>query len=250
MRLTGNLHLVGGGVWGGMGLSPGPDCNVYLAECGDGSAVLIDTGSGLPASVEAIAGHIAAAGIDPRSIRAILLTHMHGDHAGGLAHFAGSSGAAVHASALTARVLADGDEIASSVAAARSAGIYPAEFRLKPHAGIKPVEEGDRLVFGDIAFEAFATPGHCAGHLSFLMTAGNRRDLVAGDVVFWRGRVLMQTTADCDPAALSDSIGKLAALRDVDGLFPGHGAFTLSGANRHLDEAASHVRQLRLPQGV
>jgi len=250
MRLTDRLHLVGGGVWGGMGLSPGPDCNVYLAECGDGTAVLIDTGCGLPASVAAIAGHIAAAGMDTSSIRAILLTHMHGDHAGGVAHFASSSEASVHSSALTTRVLADGDEVASSVAAARTAGIYPAEFRLAPCAGINPVEEGDRLVFGDIAFEAYATPGHCAGHLSFLMTAGGRRDLLAGDAVFWRGRVLMQATADCDPAALAASVGKLAALRDVDGLFPGHGAFTLSGANRHLDEAAAHVRQLRLPQGV
>lgn len=250
MRLTDSIHLIGGGVWGGFGLSPGPDCNVYLVECGDGSAVMIDTGSGLPASVDAIAGHVEAAGFRPENIRAILLTHMHGDHAGGALRFAELTGAEVHASDLTAGVLATGDEETSSVALARTAGVFPSDFKLLPLAGINTIAEGDRLAFGEASFDVFDTPGHCAGHLSFLLSVRGRRDMIAGDVVFWRGRVLMQATPDCDPAALAGSLAKLAGLGDVDGLFSGHGAFVLSGANRHLDEAASHAHQLRIPPGI
>jgi glyoxylase-like metal-dependent hydrolase (beta-lactamase superfamily II) len=249
MRLTGTIHLVGGGSWGGMGLSPGPDCNCYLVECG-GAWVLVDTGSGVGASPAAIAANVEAAGAKVDRLAAILLTHMHGDHAGGAAHFARTSGAAVHASALTARVLAEGDEETSSVAAAKQAGIYPADFRLPALPSIAPLADGDVLRFGDTTITTIETPGHCEGHLSFVVAAGGRRDLVAGDAVFWRGRSLVQATADCDPAAMAASMLKLAALPDIDGLFPGHGAFTVSGAKRHLDEAASHARALRLPPGV
>ncbi|MBX3531608.1 MAG: MBL fold metallo-hydrolase [Rhizobiaceae bacterium] len=249
MRLTEAIHLVGGGVWGGMGLSPGPDCNCYLVECG-GAWVLVDTGSGVGASPAAIAAHIEAAGARTDGLTAILLTHMHGDHAGGAAHFARASGAAVYASGLTAEVLSRGDEEASAVAAAKNAGIYPADFRLQPLSGIAPMDDGEVLRFGDTTFTAIATPGHCNGHLSFVVSVAGRRDLIAGDAVFWRGRSLVQATADCDPAAMAASMVKLAGLPDIDGLFPGHGAFTISGAKRHFDEAASHARALRLPPGV
>jgi len=37
-------------------------------------------------------------------------------------------------------------------------------------------------------------------------------------------------------------IGKLAGL-GVDGLFPGHGMFTLSGGQRHLDVAIEQVQK-------
>lgn len=250
MHLAGGIHLVGGGTWGGMGLSPGPDCNCYLVDCGGGAWVLVDTGSGVGASPAAIAAHVELAGAEVGKLAAILLTHMHGDHAGAAAHFARASGAPVYASDLAARVLAEGDEEASSVAAARRAGIYPADFRLEPLPGIRPVAEGEVLRFGDAAFSIVETPGHCEGHLSFVVAAHGRRDLIAGDAVFWRGRSLAQATVDCDPAAMAASMIKLAGLADLDGLFPGHGAFTLAGAKRHLDEAAGHARALRLPPGV
>lgn len=249
MRLTPNIHLVGGGTWGGMGLSPGPDCNCYLVECG-GAWVLVDTGSGIGASPDAIAAHMNAAGAAVTELAAILLTHMHGDHAGGAARFAGTSGAPTYGSELTAAVLAEGDEIRSSVAAAREAGIFPPGFGLEPLQGVRPLGDGDVLRFGEAEFMAIETPGHCDGHLSFLVSTGGRRDLIAGDAVFWRGRSLAQATSDCDPAAMAASMMKLAILSQVDGLFPGHGAFTLTGAKRHLDEAASHARALRLPPGV
>lgn len=250
MRLTGNIHLAGGGVWGGMGLSPGPDCNIFAIDCAEAGVVLIDCGSGLDGSPEAILGNLRDDGIDPARIDTILLTHAHGDHAGGAAVLAARSGATVLADPLTADILAAGDEERSAVRAAREAGIFPAGFTLAPLPGITPIDDGTVIARGAVRITALATPGHCAGHLSFLVEAAGRRDLVAGDILFWRGRVLMQATQDCDPAQTAASILRLAELDGLDGLFPGHGAVTLSGAGRHIEAAAEAVRALRLPPAL
>jgi len=71
------------------GFSPA-QCRVfYVSDPASGKSCLIDTGRGgtkLPAEM-------AAAGITPESIGAILLTHTHGDHTGGLLAPDGSTAA-------------------------------------------------------------------------------------------------------------------------------------------------------------
>ena len=249
MKLTDSAYLVGGGVWGGMGLTPGPDCNVFLIDGGDGLA-LIDAGSGVSGSPEAIAGWITSHGFALADVKRLILTHMHGDHVGGAARLAEMTGAEVFASPLTARVLAEGDEETSSVRVARAAGIYPQDFKLAPVSGVMPIADGATIALGRLTLQAIATPGHCEGHLSFLAVSDKRRDLFAGDIVFWRGRVLMQAIPGCDVLATARSIERLAALGAVDGLFPGHGAFTLADATRHIAAAAGEVRALRIPPAL
>jgi hydroxyacylglutathione hydrolase len=249
MRLVENIHLVGGGPWSGMGLSVGGDCNIYLVDCGD-SLTLIDCGTGVTGSVDAILGNIAGDGLSPDRISTILITHKHGDHIGGAAQFAARTGATVYASAETAAVLAAGDEVSSSIAAAKGAGFYPADYVLSPLAGIRTLAGGEHLKIGDVDFEVVETPGHCSGHISFVARRGGRVDLLAGDALFWRGRVVMQSLPDCDVMASAQSIERLAALGNVDGLYSGHGAFTLAGATRHINSALEHVRGLRVPPGL
>lgn len=249
MKLTENAYLVGGGTWGGMGLTPGPDCNVYLIDGGDALA-LVDAGSGVAGSPEAIAGWITGHGFALADVTTILITHMHGDHIGGVAALAALTGAQVFASPLTTGVLAGADEETSSIRIARDAGIYPADFRLAALPGVISIDDGATIAIGAVAVTAIATPGHSEGHLSFLADAPTRRDLFAGDIVFWRGRVLMQSIPGCDVMALAASIERLAGLGPIEGLFPGHGPVTLSGANRHIDAAAEQVRALRIPPGL
>ena len=248
MRLTSSIHLIGGGIWGGLGLTPGPDCNMYVIECGGGELAMIDCGSGLPASVAAATVHIAQDGLRLEHIKHILLTHAHGDHVGGAAAFVQQTGAKVFASDLAADALEAGDEKATSIAAGRAAGIYPADFKLEPVANISRVREGDRLEIGSLTLKVHETPGHCAGHLSFEVATDGATQLFAGDAVFWRGRALMQAIHDCDPSALARSLECLAAIEGLQGLFPGHGAFVLSGGSRHVAAAAAEVRALRLPR--
>lgn len=249
MRLVDNIHMVGGGVWGGMGLSPGPDCNVYLVDCG-AQLALIDCGSGAAGSVDAILANIAADGFSADRIGTILLTHKHGDHVGGAAQLAACTGAVLYGSAETAAVLATGDESASAIAAAKQAGLYAKDFVLSPVGNVQTLSEGAQLRVGDVEIEVIDTPGHCSGHVSFVVRNDRRVDLMAGDAIFWRGRVVMQTLPDCDVMASGRSIEKLAAIDGLQGLYSGHGACTIAGAPRHIAAALEHVRALRVPPGL
>lgn len=246
MRLTERIHLVGGGSWGGTGLSPNPDCHVYLVD-GGGPLALVDAGSGVPGSVDAICRWIENAGFRADDVEAIFVTHMHGDHVGGAPALAHRTGAVIYASPETAEMLATADEELSSVRLARDAGIYPPDFSLSPTDASRPVLDQQAVTVGDISVTAVATPGHSAGHTSFWL--GEHRALLAGDAVFWRGRVLVQAVPDCDPHAMARSITRLADL-DVDALLPGHGGFTVTGGARHLAAAAEQVRSLRMPPGL
>ncbi len=246
MRLTDRIHLVGGGSWGGAGLSPNPDCHVYLVDGGDALA-LIDAGSGVPGSREAIWQKTEEAGFDPGAIEAVLVTHMHGDHMGGVNGVVEELGAVAYGSSETCDALITGDEQASAVALARDAGIYPLDFALTPTGQAHALTDGQPVEIGDVEFTAVATPGHCAGHVSYVLDDGNRRDLFSGDAVFYRGRVRVQAIPDCNPRAMATSLTRLSELRDLAGLLPGHGAFTLQDAGRHLAAAAEVCKTLRLP---
>ena len=61
-------------------LGSGSSGNCLLVECGD-TRVMVDCGFGVEAAVE----RLARAGCEPADLDAILVTHEHGDHAGGVA---------------------------------------------------------------------------------------------------------------------------------------------------------------------
>lgn len=248
MRLTERIHLVGGGSWSGAGLSPNPDCHVYLIDGGDELAI-IDAGSGVPGSREAIRSQIQAAGFSPAQVNWIFVTHMHGDHLGGVQGLVELTNAPACGSAETVTALTTGDEEVTSIRVAREAGLYPETFTLPATEGARSMTDLSEVWVGTVRVTAHATPGHCSGHVSYVLDDGDRADLFAGDAVFWRGRVLTQAIAGCDPLAMAESIARLNAL-DVEGFFPGHGAFTISGATRHLTAAASQVGTLRMPEGL
>jgi hypothetical protein len=76
VRLTDRIHLVGGGSWGGAGLSPNPDCHVYLVDGGDALA-LVDAGSGVPGSWAAIGRAVADAGFALEQVEGGVLDAPH-----------------------------------------------------------------------------------------------------------------------------------------------------------------------------
>jgi hydroxyacylglutathione hydrolase len=125
----------------------------------------------------------------------VLTTHYHADHSGGNAELA---------------ALLPGLEV---VAGERDADRTP--------ACTKRVADGEAFVVAGLAFTALHTPGHTAGHVSYLLDAqdGQAPAVFTGDTLFVGGcgRFL-----EGDPATMRASLAKLAALDPATRVFAGH----------------------------
>jgi len=124
----------------------------------DRGLVLID--GDLAQSVPQITANIARLGFRPGDVKLILNTHVHCDHAGGIAALQRLTGAAVKASPASAAVLARG-------------GVGRDDPQLGIEAPIAAVEnvstltDGETLKVGPIAVTAHFTPGHTPGGTSW-----------------------------------------------------------------------------------
>jgi len=138
----------------------------YLVREDDGFT-LVDTG--IPSSAKGI---LAAARDHGGTIRRILLTHAHGDHAGSLDAFhAALPEAEVLVSARDARFLRGDRSLDAWEPNAKLRGSFPT-VQTRP---TRELTAGDRIG----SLEAVAAPGHTPGQLAFLDTRD--RTLIAGD---------------------------------------------------------------------
>jgi glyoxylase-like metal-dependent hydrolase (beta-lactamase superfamily II) len=245
MRVDADLHVVMSGRLG-FDLTDPLDCNVYLLRAGD-SWLMFDAGAGR--SVPTVLAGLAAEGIEPGRIGALLLTHGHADHSAGAAGVRAALGMPVIAGAATAKMVAAGDEEAISLTGAKAAGGYPPDFSYRACPVDRIVADGERLAFGAAAVTAIATPGHSHDHLSYLVETGGRRLLVSGDALFHGGLVGVQNVYDCSVPEICRSVRRIAAL-DFEALLPGHGAFSLHDGHRHAELALSHVERNACPPSI
>ena len=156
----------------GFGLTSGFDCHVYLVDGGDALA-LVDSGVGGVVSLSEMESNIRSHGFDPEDVETAFITHYHSDHAGGGHLIRDRWGARLAVSSDAVAVLEAGDEEANGLAAAREAGIYPDDTRFHPTPIDDSLSDGDVRRVGSATFEFMATPGHCAGHGSYLLTSGS-----------------------------------------------------------------------------
>jgi hydroxyacylglutathione hydrolase len=245
VRLTDEVYVVGGGTSNAFGLTNDPDCHIYLVDGGDELA-LIDCGIGEGDSIDRLMANVRAEGLDPSRITKLLLTHYHMDHAGGAARMRERLGLDVVAPADAAEALRMGDERAVALDMAKAAGLYPPDYRFEPVEVAVEVREGDRVQVGRLELEVIETPGHCDGHVSYLLRGREKTYLFSGDVVFSRGRVVMQNIHDCSIQKTADSLAKLAEI-DFDALLPGHAAICLDGGPRHVALAHHTSQRLFVP---
>lgn len=148
--------------------------------------IAIDTGNGLGAfaaskgAVGQARQNMAAAGIDPKQIDIVIISHFHGDHIGGLKNADGSPAFPNAEIKVPATELAFwSDEANASKANPFNRGQFPAVKKMMD--GIKvSTYEADKEVAPGIT--SIATPGHTPGHTSFVVASGSKNILVQVDV--------------------------------------------------------------------
>lgn len=142
----------------------------------------------------------------------ILLTHGHGDHAGG---------------------------------ARRLAGALEAPVCGPPSAGFAPVAEGDVFSTDAGVLRAVATPGHTRDHLAFHWPAG--KAVFVGDLLLGRGAT---TWLGEYPGCVADYLSSLERIRGLSPtvLYPAHGS-PVRNPEEALDRFRTHrmdrLRQVR-----
>lgn len=241
MKITDNIYIVASGKWG-FGMTHELDCNVYLVDGGDG-CILIDAGVGLDTGRmdEVLASH----GFSPSDIRAVMLTHYHGDHACGAARIREAAGCDVYAPAPEAEAIATGDEEATSLALAKGT-LYPADFSYPKCPGVIGLNEGDEVTVGDVTLSVRMVPGHSLCSMAIYGTVDGKKCLFTGDSVFVCGQVLIQSLKDVSIYPYAEAMKKLAEL-EVDALFPGHGVFCLENGGGHVKAAADRFATGLIP---
>lgn len=241
-RITDTVWAVGGD--GGPERTSAYDGAQFLLWDG-AEGLLIDVGTGLGsdawlANIAGVCGDAAPFGA--------FLSHYHADHAGGAAA-AALAGIDVYASATTAAALASGDEQATSLDRARRAGVYPADYELTAVPDVRILPDSAALTIGSFTVTVLDAPGHCDGHLVFVVDHDGQRSLFSGDTLFAGGRVSIQAIPDCRLDLYADTVRGLAEL-EADQLFPGHGDPVLSGASADIARAAESFRRLVPPPNL
>jgi glyoxylase-like metal-dependent hydrolase (beta-lactamase superfamily II) len=152
---------------------------------------------------EDVAARVRARGADPERVDIVVLSHLHFDHAGGLA-------AIPNARVIVQRRDWDAGhdaDLAASLSFFRQDFDYGHDVRLV---------EGEHDVFGDGRIVCLPTHGHTPGHQSL------RLRLAGGDVVLTADACYLRRTMDTDHLpplvfdrdATRDSLRRLRALRD------------------------------------
>ena len=131
-----------------------------LIESGEG-LILLD--GGLPQSAALIDTNIRALGFDPLDIKAILVSHAHFDHAGGVAALQRLTRANVFSSAAGMAILTAGrlGEDDPQYVAGSDDGSFPAI------DNVTAVGDGEFVTVGSVNVQAHHTPGHTAGSVSW-----------------------------------------------------------------------------------
>lgn len=245
MRLTREVHVVGGGDYG-FNLSHRLDSHVYLVNGGDELA-LIDAGFG--PGTEEILQNIRQDGLDPGRISKIIVTHYHADHAGGSARMRKATGASLWAPREAAATIRNADAEQIGLNWAKRFGFYPSDYELEPCQVDREFQDGDRIRVGDLQIEAIATPGHCMGHYCLLLDGGDRICLFSSDHVFWGGAIILQNVRDSNVQQYAASMDRIAAL-EFAALLPGHLTPSLSNGRRHVLAAVDGFNRIGLPKSL
>lgn len=189
----------------------------------EGGVVLVDPGpaSCLPALTHALAAH----GYGLGDVRALLITHIHLDHAGASGTLAQAwPGLPVYVHTIGAKHLAQPEKLLAS-----ATRLYGADmdrlwgaFLAVPEASLRPLTGGESITIGGRTFEVAYTPGHAVHHVSYL-DASDRIAYVGDTAGILVGGYALAATPppDIDVPRWEESLTAIAAL-EPESLFLTH----------------------------
>ena len=186
------------------------NCSVVRRERGAAEAVVVDPGADA-AQLRLELARMAT------TCAAILITHGHYDHLGGVADLAEGTGTPVYMPEGERQTLEQFRDFA------------PAAFPGRPWTPDTLLDGGETVTVAGIEFEVVAIPGHSPAHIAYY-TDGH---LFSGDLLF-AGSVGRVDIPGADWDTLLDSVRTLADTYERDTVvYPGHGPTTTLG--RELD---------------
>ncbi|MDX2030272.1 MAG: MBL fold metallo-hydrolase [Blastocatellia bacterium] len=200
-------------------IPPATHTNCYLV--GGDELVVIDPGSPYPeeqARLDEIVDQFLAEG---RRLREIVITHLHPDHIGGVAHLSKKYGVPVATHRLTAEAM--GPDV-------------PVDRFIEDGEVIELSQAATGLVW---RLRAMWTPGHARGHLSFYEERTG--SLLTGDCVVGFGTVVIAPPEGNMNDYLA-SLRRYLELPRLTALMPGHGP-VLANARERIEEYIAHRRQ-------
>jgi glyoxylase-like metal-dependent hydrolase (beta-lactamase superfamily II) len=159
--------------------------NAFLVNTGE-ALVLVDSGAGtlFGPTVGKMLNNFKASGYQPDQVDAVLITHMHPDHVGGLA----ADGkmvfpkATVYIDQKESDFWLSDDNYAKAPKEAKSffEGARASLAPYKAAGKLKAVPEDGKILTG---ITAKATHGHTAGHMNYVLTSNNQKLVFIGDLV-------------------------------------------------------------------
>ena len=154
---------------------------------------------------------------------ALLITHGHGDHIGGVAAIREEwTSAKIYVGELDSEKLIDPVQNLSA-----SFG-----FGLTTPAADVLLQDGDTLELAGITLEVRHVPGHSKGHVIYRIPTEPKEMLFVGDVIF-QGSIGRNDFPDSDPKIQIPLIrSKILSLPDNTIIYPGHGNSTTVGTER------------------
>jgi metallo-beta-lactamase class B len=211
-----------------------------LIDAGDG-LILVD--GGLPQSAALIDANIRELGFDPLDIRAILVSHAHFDHAGGVNALQRMTRATVYTSApgaetLTSGRLQPGDP---QFVAGTDNGSFP------PVRSVVAVGDREFVTVGEVDVRAVYTPGHTQGGTTWTWEScalGTCYDVVYADSLTAVSATGFSFGASGAADRMIESAGTIADL-DCDILLSPHPFFFgMYDKRERMDEGNPFVNQL------
>jgi glyoxylase-like metal-dependent hydrolase (beta-lactamase superfamily II) len=197
----------------------GTNCYVVRAHDRAHEAVVVDPGADAPRILEELAALES-------TCAAILITHGHWDHLGGVAELAPATGAPVYMADDERLLLEDVNSFT------------PPGVELQPYSPDVALKGDEVLELAGMSFETLRVPGHSPAHLAY-HTEGA---VFSGDLLF-AGSVGRTDLPGADWDTLVESIRTLADRYPRDTIvYSGHGPETTIGAELDRNPFLSELR--------